>query len=546
MISRKFKSFISLLVLLVILSTFFTGCSSNVSTKNSDTVQKQDSVQPKVLTFSWSEDIGELNPHMYSPNQMFAQAMVYESLVYYGEGGKIEPWLAESWDISKDGKEYIFHLRKDVKFSDGSAFNAAIVKKNFDVVLANAKSHEWLELISQIKTTEVIDEYTFKLTLKNQYYPALQELTLIRPLRFLGEAGFPDNGNTHEGIKKPIGTGPWVLSEYKKGEYAAFIRNEHYWGTKPQLDKVIVKVIPDGEARVLAFEKGEIDLIFGDGLISQDSFKYLKETGKYEAHLSEPTSTRMILLNSNRGATKDLKVRLALQHAMNKQAVIDSIFYGMEKKADALFSPNFPYADVPLKPYEYDIEKAKQLLDEAGWKRVDGKPFRERDGKPLELELLFISTDNIQKAIAEFIQGDLSKIGIDVKLKSVEKQSYFQNAFQGNFDLLFTATWGAPYDPHSYVSWMTDTSESGGTDYRAQLGLPMKKELDKKIDQVLLSTDEQLRKALYTDIFTTLHEQAVYVPISYQSSIAVYHKHVSGVQFSPQKYEVPLVTIDVK
>lgn len=542
MFLKRSKLVTSFVGLLVILTIFVTGCSN--TTKVQENALEKD--KSKVLTFSWSGDIGDLNPHTYLPNQFFSQAMVYESLVYYGEGGEIKPWLAERWELSKDGKEYVFHLRKDVKFSDGSPFNAAIVKKNFDAVLANAQTHEWLELINQIKGTEIVDKYTFKLILENPYYPTLQELTLIRPLRFLGEAGFPDNQDTAKGIKIPIGTGPWILSEYKKNEVAVFKRNEQYWGTKPNVDKVIVKVIPDGESRVLAFEKKEIDLIFGNGIISQDSFQFLKNSGKYEAKLSEPTATRGFVVNTNKGATKDLKVRLALQHAFNKQAVIDNIFYGMEKKADTLFSPHLPYTNVSLKSYEYDIEKAKQLLDEAGWKQVKGKAFREKDGKPLQLELMFISSDNIQKAIAEFIQGDYRKMGIDVKLTGQENEAFWTSASQADFDLLFTASWGVPYDPHSYLSAMTKNSENGSPDYKAQLGLPMKKEMDQEIKQVLLSTDEEKRKMLYSDILTTLHEQAVYIPISYQSNIAVYHKNISGVKFLPQEYEIPLTTIDIK
>lgn len=422
----------------------------------------------------------------------------------------------------------------------------AIVKKNFDTILDNRKQHEWVELINQIKGTEIIDEYTFKLILNNAYYPTLQELTYIRPLRFVGEAAFPDSQNTFkDGLKSPIGTGPWVLSEYKKNEFAVFKRNEQYWGTKPKVDKVVVKVITDGESRVLAFEKKELDFIFGNGVISQDSFQFLKNSGQYETKLSEPTATRTLLLNSNREATKDLKVRLALQHAFNKQAVIDKIFYGMEKKADTLFPPTLPYTKINIKPYEYDAEKAKQLLDEAGWKQVKGKPFREKDGKELQLELLFNSTDNIQKSIAEFTQGDFRKLGIDVKLTSQETNTFWTNAFQGEFDLLFTSTWAVPFDPHSYLASMTTNTENGGPDYNAQLGLPVKKEIDQKIKKVLLTTDEEERKILYSEILTTLHEQAIYLPISYQSNIAVYQKNISGVDFLPQEAEVPLTSIDV-
>ncbi|MDF9413672.1 nickel ABC transporter, nickel/metallophore periplasmic binding protein [Brevibacillus laterosporus] len=538
--SAFITSFVGLVALLTLI---IAGCGN--TTKEGENRATQDS--SKVLTFSWSGDIGDVNPHTYFPNQWFSQAMVYESLVYYGEGGELKPWLAQSWDVSKDGKEYVFHLRKDVTFSDGSPFNATIVKKNFDTVLANAPQHEWMELINQIKSTEVVDDFTFKLILNKPYYPTLQELTYIRPLRFVGEAAFPDSQNTFkDGLKSPIGTGPWVLSEYKKNERAVFTRNEKYWGEKPKVDKVIVKVIPDGESRVLAFEKKDIDLIFGNGVISQDSFRFLKESGKYETKLSEPTATRALLFNTNREALKERKLRLAIQHAFDKQAVIDHIFYGTERKADTLFAPTIPYTKIDVKPYEHDEEKAKQLLDEAGWKQVNGKPFREKTGKTLQLELMFISSDNIQKAIAEYTQGEFRKLGIDMKLTSKEEEDFWATANEGSFDLLFTASWGVPFDPHSYLSAITTPSEGGSPDYKALSGLPGKKELDKKIKEVLVSTDEAHRKMLYTDILTTLHEQAAYLPISYQSNIAVYHKNLSGVHFLPQEYEVPFTTIDMK
>ncbi|USK83554.1 nickel ABC transporter substrate-binding protein [Peribacillus asahii] len=538
--SNLFRSFVGLLVMFTI---FVAGCSNTTK----DQENASDKEKTKVVTFSWPGDIGDLNPHTYFPNEFFSQAMVYEPLVYYGEGGEIQPWLAESWDISKDGKEYVFHLRKDVQFSDGSPFNAEIVKKNFDTVLDNRKQHEWVELINQIKSTEVVDEYIFKLTLNNSYYPTLQELTYVRPLRFVGEAAFPDSQNTFkDGLKSPIGTGPWVLTEYKKNEFAVFERNEQYWDTKPKVDKVVVKVITDGESRVLAFEKKELDFIFGNGVISQDSFQFLKNSGKYETKLSEPTATRTLLFNTNNEATKDRKVRLALNHAFNKQAVIDNIFYGMEEKADTLFPPVLDYTKINVDPYEYDAAKAEQLLDEAGWKKVEGKPFREKDGKELQLELLFNSTDNIQKSIAEFVQGDFRKLGIDIKLISQETNTFWTTAFEGKYDLLFTSTWAVPFDPHSYLAAITTDSENGSPDYTALLGLPKKKELDQKIKKVLLTTDEKERKMLYTDILTTLHEQAVYLPISYQSNVAVYHKNISGVDFLPQEVEVPLTSIDVK
>lgn len=529
----NFKKYAALLLSLILLAGLVAGCGS----------QSGQTSKEKVLNFSWANDIGPLNPHMYNPNQMFAQALVYESLVQYSADGKIIPWLAESWTISPDGKEYVFKLRKDVKFSDGTPFNAEAVKKNFDAVLANSKRHDWLAFIRQIKETQVIDDSTFKLVLKDAYYPVLQELALIRPLRFLAPSQFPDNGNTGEGIKKPIGTGPWVLSEYKQGEVAVFVRNEHYWGPKPKIAKLVVKIIPDSESRVVAFEKKELNLIYGSGSISLDAFKQLQQSGKYETKLSEPLATRVLAINSNKGVTKELKVRQAIQHAVNKDAFVKGVLFGTEPKADTLLASNFPYCNLGLKPYEYSEAKAKSLLEEAGWQEVPGKEFREKDGQVLELEYCFESTDAIQKSLAEVLQGDLKKIGVKVKLTGEEAGAIDQRQKDGNFNMIYSDTWGAPYDPHSLVGSMREPAHA---DYQAQVGLPMKAELDQKASDVLVTTDEAKRQALYTQIFTTLHEQAVYLPLSYLTNLAVYPRNVTGVTFMGSQYEIPFATMDIQ
>lgn len=529
---KRFR-YMALILSLLLVCFVFSGCGK----------QEVKTEDRKNLTFSWAKDIGQLNPHLYGINQMFAQAMVYEPLVKYGENGKIEPCLAESWQISPNGKEYTFKLRQGVKFSDGSDLDAKAVKMNFDAVLANKNRHAWLELINQIQDTQVVDDHTFKIIFSHPYYPALQELALVRPLRFLAPAGFPDNGNTYEGIKEPIGTGPWVLSEYKKDQYAVFVRNEHYWGKKPKLEKVTVKIIPDSEGAVLALEKGEIDLIYGTGLISMDAFKQIKGAGEYETQLSDPCSTRVLAINSNKGPTKDLKVRQALEYAVDKGTIVEGIFYGTEDKANTLFAPNFPYCNLNLKPYQYDLKKAQTLLEEAGWKLPAGKEFREKDGKSLALDLCFVGTDSTQKAIAELLQGEFKKIGVKVNIIGEEEQSFSDRQQNGNFHLIFNETWGVPYDPHSFVSSMRHPSHA---DYQAQLGLPMKKEIDKKISEALITTEEKTRQQLYSYILGNLHEQAVYLPISYTKNMAVYNKKVIDVEFLPSSYEIPLELMDTK
>ena len=284
-------------------------------------------------------------------------------------------------------------------------------------------------------------------------------------------------------------------------------------------------------------------MLFGNGQITLDSFKQLKESGSYIANSSEPLATRVLAIHSNNGPTKDLKVRQALEHALDKQSLIENVFYGTEQKADTLFSPNFPYSNLNLQPYEFDLEKAKQLLEEAGWKLAPGKEFREKDGKVLELDLGFDSGEVVQKTIAEYAQGQFGKIGIKLNLIGEEYQTHVKRQKDGKFNLIFSETWGAPYDPHTVVGSMREPSHA---DYQAQSGLSMKKEMDDKISKVLISNDEKARQDLYRDVLTTLHDQAVYLPISYITNVAVAQKNVSGVSFMPTQYEIPFHKMEIK
>jgi nickel transport system substrate-binding protein len=494
-----------------------------------------DAAEPKTLIYSWAGNVGPLNPHTYSPNQMFAQAMVYEPLVRYGLDGKIMPWLAETWDVSPDGREYTFHLRKGVVFTDGTPFNAEAVKKNHDTVTANVASHDWLELINQIQSTTVLGEYTVKVTMKDPYYPILQDLALVRPIRHLSPAAFPDSGNTADGIKAAVGTGPWKLVETKLGEYDIFERNDQYWGPKPDIERIVIKVIPDPNTRAVAFETGEIDLIYGDDQISLDTFDRFRNDPRFTTALSQSLATRAVALNSNRGPTKDLVVRKAVQHAVNKDALIKGIFLNTEKKADTLYSGNIPYCDLGLKPYAYDPAAAETLLEEARWKK-DASGFRSKDGQALALDLCFVGNNAVMKAVAEVLQADLQKVGFKVNLLGEEEDSFYKRQHDGEFDLIFSDTWGPPYEPHSYLSSWRVPSHA---DYQAQLGLPMKKELDETIGRVLVTTDETQRQETYRHLLTTIHDQAVYLPISYTTGLIVHGEKLSGVAYGPTNYEIP-------
>lgn len=516
------------------------GCSSTGTQSVSQGATSSD----KALTLAWPNDIGPLNPHLYAPSEMFAQSMIYDSLVTYGEDGKIKPSLAESWDISEDGLTYTFHLRPGVKFSDGTSLTADNIIRNFDAIMANKGRHSWIGIMKHIDHVEKVDDLSVRLLLKDYYYPVLQDLSFVRPFRFLGEAGFPADGKTSETIVKPVGTGPWALKEYKKDEYAVFKRNEHYWGQKPKLDQITVKIIPDQESIVLAFEKGDIDLIYGRGVISRDSFLHLKESGKYGVSLSDGLTTRAIILNTLKGATSELPVRQAIQYAIDKASMIESVTKGTELNAETALGRNIPYANLDLKPIEYDPVKAGKLLDEAGWIIDPASGLRMKNGQPLELKFVYISTEAVQKQMAEVIQGDLAKVGIKVEIQGVEVMLGLQMLKNGEANMNFWSSYGAPNDPHNFVTVIANPTADGI--FEAFSNLPQKQEMDKEINKVLVSKDEEERRSMYADILFQIHEQAVFYPISYEANIAIYQKKWIGIEPTASKYKFPFESIDLR
>lgn len=536
----------------MLLAGLLSACSQNTASDKPEAKQTETAAVTKPtpqeaapkktsrLYYATSVNVGvdQLNPHLYSPNQMFGQAMVYESLVKYRSDGTVEPWLATSWEMSEDGKAYTFKLRQGVKFSNGEPFNAEAVKKSMEAVMVNAKRHAWLELMNQLDRIEVVDDATVRIHIKSSYYPFLQDMSLIRPLRIIAPSSIPESGNTADGIKSSIGTGPWVVVEMRKGEHDLFKRNEHYWGKKPVFDELMFKVLPDPSTRALALQSGQVDLVYGDGVLLPDAIQQFKAQGdKYQVSISEPLSTRMLALNSKRFPTNDLAVRQAISHAVDKEAIIKNVLYDLEKRADLLYASNVPYADLGLKPLEYNVEKAAKILDNAGWKLAAGETVRMKNGKPLAVDLCFIGKEAKDKAIAEVVQANLAQIGVQVNLIGEDPSSKGAREKDGTFHLIFNSTWGAPYEPHAFASSMRRPAHA---DYQAQSGLPMKAEIDARISKVLLSTDEAQRVEDWKWILTTLHEQVVYLPISYQTLVSVSNKDkLRDVPFGATKYEVP-------
>ena len=513
-----------------------SGCgqkeaASSVSTAASEPAAAVNGSDQELVFVNY-RDIRDLNPHLYA-GEMYAQSILYDTLVSITEDG-YEGCLAESWTISEDGKIYTFKIRDGVTFSDGTVCDANAILANFNAIIENKDRHTWLEMMNLLVGVSAPDDHTFVIELSEAYYPMLTELGCIRPFAMISPNCMID-GSTKDGVSGYIGTGPYVLTDFETDQYAVFERNENYWGEKPEIERITVKVIPDNQTRIMALESGEIDLIFGKNMLDADAISQYVDSDKFEVALSNPTSTRHIVLNTTNEILSDTAVRQALQHATDRTAISEGIFYGLEQPADTLYAATVPYCDVELTPYEYSAETASNMLDEAGW-IMGSSGIRQKDGKKLELDLLYNSDSVTEKTISEYLQSEYLKLGISLNIHGEEEQSYRDNMKAGNFDMVFNICWGMPYDPQSSLAAMRAPVYG---DFAAQQGLADKKEIDQAITDILTTTDEEERQELYRFVLTRLHEGAVYIPLTFECNKALYTQDLQGVHFGTDQYDVP-------
>lgn len=537
----KKGSTLGLMLLLLSVIIVLAGCGQDGGT----TTESTNSEVKSELIYASAKDINDMNPHLYT-GSMPAQGMVYESLVENTVDG-IKPLLAESWDIAEDGKTYMFHLRQGVKFHDGEPFNAQAVKQNIDAVQANAEKHAWIKLSTKIVSTKVMDEYTFELVLSEPYYPALVELSMTRPYVFISPKDFT-NGGTKDGVSGYHGTGPYKLTGHKIDENATFEANEEYWGGAPEIQKITSKVLPAGETTLLALQKGEINFIFTDDRgadsIDVEAMNQLADSGDFQVVRSEAMNTNMIVANSSKvdNPVHETAVREAIWVAIDRETISNDIFNGTQTVADTLFSSNVNYAHVELKKREYNPETANELLEKAGWTLPNGKSVRMKNGQPLALTLYYDSNSSSQKTQAELIQHALKGSGIQLEIVGEESTSIANRRATGEYDLLFNQTWGLAYDPQSTIAAFTSDSAYKHT----TSGIAQADELYKKIDEVMVSTDEASRQSLYADIMKMVHDEAVFIPITNGRVTVVAPKNLDGISFKQTQYELPFEQMKFK
>ncbi|GMA15359.1 ABC transporter substrate-binding protein [Deinococcus metallilatus] len=457
----------------------------------------------------------------------FVMSTVYDSLVKYKRGTvEVEPGLAQSWKISPDGKTYTFTLRKGVTFQDGTPFNAQtfvksldrLFKKNDSAYIYNTGPVEsYIDFTyGPMDSYQATGPYTVQFKLKKPFAPFLTSLAMVWN-GVVSPAAAAKFGKDFR--NNPVGTGPFVFKEWVRGDHVTLAANPNYWGGKPKVDRLIFKVIPDPQAAVLALKRGEVQILAD---VSNQTIPAIRADPNLRLLTQPGLTISGVSLPFNVKPFSDVRVRQALNYAIDKDALNRTLYQGLAK---TLTSP-LPEAqwgfDPSLKGYPYDPQKAKQLLTAAGYPNG------------FTAELLAYNTARgynpagPQLAIA--IQGYLKQIGVNVNVKQMEFGSFLSTVRSGKYGGMALTGWsGDNGDPDNflYELFASPNIPVGNTS-----GYKNPK-VDALLQQAQFSTDRNQRVKLYQQAQRQIMQDAPWIFVNSTLQVRAARKEVQGLTLNP-------------
>lgn len=431
-------------------------------------------------------------PNYRSRNDMIVGSLMIETLYRWDESMENPiPMLATSWERIDD-LTWIFNLRKGVKFTDGTSFNAEAVKISLERSSKALKGERYLGMISNVN---ILDDYKVEIKLKEESGPFFANISHPTAAIYSPTA-IEKYGD--ELLYNPVGTGWFKLEEWLPGTHVVLTRNEDYWGPPAKLEKVIFIPIPSEATRVMSFKSGEIDIIEN---LPAHEVPFIEADPNSKLIIVPQLRTFWVGFNCGDPILQDSRIRRAIAHAIDREDIIKYTMEGLVREANlGIYPPDVIITDPPLY-LNYDPELSKKLLVEAGYE----------DG--LEL-LLWTPEGRYAKGveISQVVQGQLKDVGIDISVRIMEYSSYVDalNRFEGQMHIL---AWGLTKHPDSFVrACFHSESAANWANYRSA-------ELDKMIDEaVLISDKEELTKA-YNEINKIIIEEAIIVPIYYVTKL---------------------------
>ncbi|MBI4529231.1 MAG: peptide-binding protein [Deltaproteobacteria bacterium] len=477
-------------------------------------------------------DISGLIPNITSDSASHdVGGFIYASLVRTDKNLRLEGEMAESWEVSPDERTITFHLRKGVRWHDGVEFTADDVDFTYRFMADPKTPTAYGESFRQIQKAEVVDRYTYRVHYAKPYAPALIRWgTTILPKHIL-EAPWKEGKDLRqtEQNRHPIGTGPYKFQEWKTGEKIVLVANPDYFEGRPYVDRVVYRIIPDQATIFLELKAKNIDL---SGLTPlqfrrQTDYPAFKKSFVKYTHLSNGYTYLGFNLQDPR--FQDKRVRQAIAHAINRQEIIDGVLLGLGQLAVGPYKPGTWVYNPNVRRYDFDPEKAKELLKAAGWADRDGDGIVDKDGRPFHFTIRTNQGNAVRIQTAEMIQRRLKAVGIDVRIHVVEWAA-FLNTFirKKNFEAIILG-WGLGIDPDQYDIWH---SSKAGPDELNHISY-RNPQVDELLEAGRRTFNEARRKEIYSRLQEILAEEQPIVFLYVPEALTAVSSRIHGVEPAP-------------
>ena len=469
----------------------------------------------------------------------------YDTLVVR-ENGEFKAGLAETWDISDDGLTYTFHL-KGVKFSDGADLNAEAVKTSLEAAFSNLGAYiaSFGKIGTLTESIEVVDEHTVAIHLTTPYYGVLNDLAMCNPMGIVSPNAFNEDLTTKEELlTQTMGTGPYMYAGDGDGTSYTFVRNPNYWGEQPDVDEFTVKVIADPDAAILALRNGEVDLLAGTSRLSFAGYTELSSADGIGTVLDDSISnSRFIGFNTQEAPFNDAAVRQAVAYAIDKETISDSVFSGLETASEQLLDTSLPYCDVEATTYSYNADKAKELLESAGWVDSDGDGIREKDGAKLSVTLDYITNQGTMDDAALVIAQELGEVGFEVTPRGSDNMTWFTQV-STDFDFSLHTTYGGYYDPFLTMTNMNPEMMSDPILWQVALTMENGTDTIKELDS---TADLDRVQEIYSEVLTFAADQAVLVPFTSAHQYAAFNSDkIDSFSFGSDQLFIEIANVKAK
>ncbi len=467
------------------------------------------------LNLSISSNPSRINPILATDSASGEiSSWIFNALVKYDKNGKVVPELAKSYEFA-DNKTLIFHLRDDVKWSDGKHFTAKDVLFTYNTIISPKVFTPYADDFKDVKSVEMVDKYTIKVTYKTPYFKAVEIWMMgILPYHLWKNS---KNVMTDELNRKPIGTGSYTLKNFQISKNIVLKANKNYFLHKPYIDKIVYNFMPDPSTEFLMLKSHKLDVGSLTPLQYEKQIdKNFKKYYKIYENISHGYTYMGFNLKDKR--FEDKRVREALSLAIDRQELADILFFGHARVCRGPFMPGtFAFNDKVGIPKQ-NLKRAKELLKEVGY---DEK-------HPLKFTLTTNSNNNIRVYTAEILQYQFEKIGVKMKIKTLEWQAFLNTVIAPRKFEAILLGWGLGLTPDAYSIWHGNSDKKGGFNFVHYHN----KEVDRLITEAERSVDKKKLSKLYKRIFKLIAEDKPYLFLYIPNSITVVNKKIKNVSSS--------------